>query len=140
VVYIDEVVQLNLPTASQSWQPLQQELYKVDNGGELFYQAIDTLLAKPETASLIFELFYFCLADGFRGRYANSPEKLKLYRSLLTHRIPTRNLIKRVQEQETPTRRIELVPFPKWTYAASVGIAVLGFALAHLVGYLELKF
>ncbi|MEC9464409.1 MAG: DotU family type IV/VI secretion system protein [Myxococcota bacterium] len=140
VVYMDEIVQLKLPRSSHSWHPLQQELYKLDNGGELFYQAIDTLMAKPDTPPIIFEVFFFCLADGFRGRYADSLDKIRLYRSIVSQRIPTRALFTPIQESSKATTRIELIPFPKWTYAVAFGAVCLGFTLAHLASYLELRF
>ena len=94
VIYIDELVQLRLSSIAAPWQPFfQRELYKIDNGGERFYQGIDNLLSKSDTPPIIFEVFYFCLVHGFRGRYVHDSEKVKFYRSVLSQRIPTRHLV-----------------------------------------------
>lgn len=138
VIYIDEMVQFRLSSAASGWQPLQRELYKIDNGGELFYEGIDNLMSKPETLPIIFEVFYFCISSGFRGRYLSDPDKLKYYRSMLSQRIPTRHLVGGDPEKQLPPARIDLVAFPKWYYAAAVGTGALALVLAFVASYLEL--
>ena len=138
VIYIDELVQLRLTSVASPWQPLQRELYKIDNGGERFYEGIDNLLSKSDTDSIIFEVFYFCLSHGFRGRYVNDPEKVKFYRSLLSQRIPTRHLVSGNPDKRVAPARIHLVAFPKWIYAAALGTGILGLICAYLASSLEL--
>lgn len=138
VIYIDEVVQLKLTTLARPWQPLQRELYKIDNGGERFYEGIDNLLSKSDTHSVIFEVFYFCLSHGFRGRYVSDAEKIKLYRSMLRQRIPTRHLVTGNPDKKLPVARISLVSFPRRLYAGAVGAGVLGICCAYLASYFEL--
>lgn len=138
VIYIDEVVQLKLTTLAQPWQPLQRELYKIDNGGERFYEGIDNLLSQSDTHPVIFEVFYFCLSHGFRGRYVSDAEKIKLYRSMLRQRIPTRHLVNGNPDKKLPVARIALVSFPRWLYAGAAGAGVLGVCFAYLASYFEL--
>ena len=147
VIYIDEIVQMRFQSLASPWQPLQRELYKIDNGGERFYDGIDNLLSKSDTHSMIFEVFYFCLVHGFRGHYVNDPEKVKFYRSVLTQRIPTRDLVRgasfgqqsqRRYARRSSDSRIHLVPFPKRLYAAAFGTGILGLVCAYLASSLEL--
>ncbi len=61
------------------WPPLQQELYQVVDAGDLFYELLDTVLAKTDTLSLLYEVYYFCLRDGFYGRYGVNPDRIADY-------------------------------------------------------------
>ncbi|MBT6178658.1 MAG: hypothetical protein HOI23_15535 [Deltaproteobacteria bacterium] len=138
VIYIDEVVQLKLTTLARPWQPLQRELYKIDNGGERFYEGIDNLLSKSDTPSVIFEVFYFCLSHGFRGRYVSDAEKIKLYGSMLRQRIPTRHLVSGDPDKKLPVARISLVSFPRRLYAGALSAGAFAVCCGYLFSYLEL--
>lgn len=135
VVYVDELVQIATAGRASDWPPLQRELYDVDNGGELFYTIIETLLKREETSPLIFETFYFCLNAGFLGQHQSEPTKIDEYKARLAFRIPIQRPALEPGSQEAAP--VELVAFPTWYYAAAAG-AVLGlFLLLHLFGYLE---
>ena len=81
VIYVDELVQSVFEGKARLYRPLQQELFEIDNGGEAFYSVADTLLRKAETLPLIFEVFYFCLSDGFRGMYVQEPARIEEYQA-----------------------------------------------------------
>lgn len=73
VALLDESV-LNMRDAAwDDWarRPLQDELFGGHMAGEWFFQHVERLLARPDTASLadLLELHHLCLLLGFKGRY-----------------------------------------------------------------------
>ena len=88
-IHYDELVLRRLPPNEQSaWPLLQQERFKIDDGGDKFYSFAEERLANPDTPPLVFEVLYFCLSDGFIGRYASDPARIAGYKSTLAARIP----------------------------------------------------
>ena len=78
--HCDEVVKMMiLDTQHLEWPPLQQELYQVADAGDLFYELLDNALTKPDTLPLVYEAYYFCLRDGFFGRYSIHPDRVTDY-------------------------------------------------------------
>ena len=130
VAYADELVQSVTYGGSTMWEPLQSELYEVDNGGEVFYSILDERLRQDETLPLIFEIFYFCLSDGFQGMYSHDARKIDEYKSRLAARIPLRPAGGDDAREPPP---VELVAFP-WQYyaiaAAAVVVVYVALALA----------
>ena len=55
----------SLDAKVQRWAPLQKELFNIDNGGELFFGAIDALLQRDETLPLIFGSFSSAFKTAF---------------------------------------------------------------------------
>ena len=73
VAFLDEsVLNARLPALSD-WarRPLQDELFGGHMGGEWFFQHVDQLLARPDSAELadLLEVHQLCLLLGFRGKY-----------------------------------------------------------------------
>lgn len=124
VVYADEMINGVTRTASTRWEPLQSELYEIDNGGEVFYSILDDRLRQEETHPLIFEVFYFCLRDGFCGAYASDSRKIDEYKARLLERIRTQPI-----EADTALKKevgpVDLVKFP-WRYHAVAAGTILG--------------
>lgn len=88
-IHYDELVLRRLsPTEQTAWPLLQSERYGINDGGDVFYSFADDRLANAETPPLVFEVLYFCLSDGFIGRYANDAAKIAGYKAKLTARIP----------------------------------------------------
>jgi type IV/VI secretion system ImpK/VasF family protein len=78
--HCDELVKKMILDIKQlEWPPLQQELYQVTDAGDLFYELLDNALAKSDTLPLVYEVYYFCLHDGFCGRYGGNVERLNDY-------------------------------------------------------------
>jgi type VI protein secretion system component VasF len=123
VVYVDELVATVMPGVTQRWEPLQGELYDVDNGGELFFSILDDRFRKEETPPVVFEIFYFCLNDGFFGMFAADRSKIDEYRARLRDRIPLRPT-NAGELGPRESRPVELVDFP-WQYYAGGAAAVL---------------
>ena len=132
VAHFDELVQTRYLEASESsWPPLQQELFKIDKAGELFYETLDDITRKPQTPPLVFEVYYFCLCHGFRGKYEGNPIKINEYMSILKHKIPVQEAVDEHLEQEERQIRIGRIGSAVWYYAA----AALFFAVIYSVFY-----
>lgn len=87
VFYLDERVMALLPLADKlAWPLLQDDVIPGDDGGEVFYKNADTLLniwgsgspsassapnpgLKPPAKDPALQLYYYCLGDGFHGRF-----------------------------------------------------------------------
>jgi type IV/VI secretion system ImpK/VasF family protein len=123
VVYADELVNAVAPGALR-WEPLQSELYEIDNGGEVFYSILDARLRQEETHPLVFEVFYYCLSDGFLGVHQSDPRKIDEYKVRLVERIRPKPV-----EPDAGARKeaapVVLVGLP-WRYHAVAAGAVLG--------------
>lgn len=135
VVYIDELLLSADNLLETDWQPLQLELFDIDDGGEQFYSALDILLAKEDTLSLVFECYYFCLKDGFRGLYADSPHKVEEYMIRLSARIPQFSPTQKEPESISP--EIHLIDFPYHYYAFSIGLVTALFLVLQLWGFID---
>lgn len=126
VVYIDEKVQSQLPFQRQTdWPPLQKELYDTFNGGEQFYDTIDDILRKADTHPFLFEVFYFCLSLGFKGKYGSTPKRIEEYKEALRSKISLpeveRDLI---NEDDEGFLTIEKPSY--WPYYAAVAVFLFG--------------
>lgn len=83
------------------WPPLQQELYQVADGGDLFYELLDNILGKADTLPLVYEVYYFCLRDGFYGRYGVNPDRISDYLKKLHSHIVLKPITTKVAELPT---------------------------------------
>ncbi|MEK6245637.1 MAG: type VI secretion system protein TssL, long form, partial [Pseudomonadota bacterium] len=69
---------------------LLAERHADSNGGEKFFELLDTLCGDPAANLALLEFFYVCLALGFEGRYrdaANGREELTALRARLLEQI-----------------------------------------------------
>jgi type VI secretion system protein ImpK len=76
VALLDETV-LNLRSpifASWVGHPLQMELWREDLAGEAFFNNLQSLMGRRDSAELadVLEVFYLCILLGYRGRYGLS--------------------------------------------------------------------
>jgi type VI protein secretion system component VasF len=122
VIYTDELMTSIGRGQSARWEPLQSELYEIDNGGELFFTILEEHLRKSETHPLIFQMFYFCLSDGFVGMCESDMRKLDEYKARLAQRIPLAPPPSGPEPR--PSRPVELVAFP-WKPYAWAGLAIM---------------
>ena len=127
IIYIDELVTSITRGEASKWEPLQSELYDVANGGELFYGLMEDHLRKSDTHPFVFQVFYFCLSDGFVGAAERDPRKIEQAKALLVARIPLAPTAPGWPEQ-TKEQPIELVKFPWRYYAWAVAAMVAGYA------------
>ena len=70
VAWVDELVLVSPWAEKPRWQqmPLQREYYRTTNAGAEFYTRLEAL-GEDESGRAARELYYFCMALGFRGRY-----------------------------------------------------------------------
>ncbi len=88
VAHIDEMIQTKyLTKMDSSWPLLQRELFQVENAGEMFFEILDDILIKPATLPFVFEVYYFCISYGFRGKYDQDPVRINHYLKSLKSRI-----------------------------------------------------
>lgn len=129
VIYFDEIVQSKVFEGQHAlWPPLQKELFQIDNGGEMFYELLDDILRKPETIPFVYEVFYFCLSDGFRGKYTENLLKIEEYKNKLRLKIP----LPKIEMQEKPVEIPNLMrsqKFPLWSYVGVVIFLILTYLL-----------
>ena len=101
VAQIDEVVLSHyLGRVHSGWPSLQKELFQIDNAGEVFYEILDDILLKPQTPLFIFEVYYFCLNYGFRGRYQDNPVKIKTYMKNISVKLEQDELVLAALEED----------------------------------------
>ncbi len=125
VAYFDEHIKTYYLAEKQlSWPPLQKELFQIDEAGELFYESVDDLLRKPQTIPFIYEVYYFCLSQGFQGKYSDNPVKISEYMKKLREKIPVVDL-STVQTAAEETGQVRLVGSALWYYLASAAVLVL---------------
>jgi type VI protein secretion system component VasF len=135
-IHFDEMVHQYLSDKTRIWSPLQKELFNIDNGGEIFFTTADELLKRAQTLPLVFEVFYFCLRNGFKGAFINTESRLKDYLARLEARIPLPNFTP-VTADAMDDQGVELLDFPWRYYVFGLG-AVLGvYCLLFLVGYID---
>jgi type IV/VI secretion system ImpK/VasF family protein len=132
VIYVDELARVITRGSAQSWEPLQSETFNIDNGGELFFWAIDERLRQQETHPLVFEVFYFCLNDGFVGMYQGDPLKIEEYKDKLRKRIPTRPTGGAARKDRIAPK---IVTFPWQYYAAAVGLTLAIYLVLRWYAY-----
>ena len=129
VAYFDEHVKTRYLDENQlSWPPLQKELFQIDEAGELFYETVDDLLRKPQTIPFIYEVYYFCLNQGFQGKYVDNPVKISEYMKKLREKIPVVDL-SNVQTAPEETGQVKLVGSAAWYYLASAAVLILCYFL-----------
>lgn len=84
VALLDESMHATGDAIAMQWaaRPLQDEIFGDNIAGEAFYEQVDDLLRRQDSAYVVdaLEVQLLCLALGFRGRYAadDSPERRTL--------------------------------------------------------------
>jgi hypothetical protein len=86
------------------WPTLQKQLLECRNGGERFFIKLDELLMQPCDFPVAIETYYFCLKQGFKGRYLHQPEKLQSYLEKCSDVI-TQNLVRAKSQGILQTKR-----------------------------------
>jgi len=76
VAFLDESVLSSTQPMFAEWprRPLQEEIFGGHLGGELFFQNVQGLLARPDSEDLadLLEVHQLCMLLGFHGRYSAS--------------------------------------------------------------------
>ena len=122
VAHIDEIVQNNILRAMNiDWPLLQKELFQVENAGEVYYEVLDSILQKPQTDPFIYEVYYFCLRYGFRGRYESKPATILEYIKKLQDKLQLEEK-RNLQPDKEATGHIKKIRSPYLYYVIGAGI------------------
>ncbi len=125
VALFDELVQTRFLDVSQiSWPTLQKELFQIDDAGEIFYETLEEILQKPQTLPFIYEVYYFCLNHGFKGRYNDNPLKISEYIKKLRKKIST-GMAENIQTDIEETGRFKFIGPRIWYYLAAAAIVCI---------------
>lgn len=71
VAFIDETILSSDWPRKEDWAstPLQLELYDQYDAGEVFFDRLDQLRENPRANAEALEIYYLCMALGFKGQY-----------------------------------------------------------------------
>ena len=119
---MQEYVQRHPP---DTWLPLQTELFEITDAGTLFYQYIDYFRGRNDIPVIIYEVFYYCLKDGYKGSKIADPTLRTAYMEELKVHIPTEKdqpIDTRTMVTEHAQRRI-----PIYAYYLIASVILLAF-------------
>ena len=133
VGFLDESVLNTRNPMFADWprKPLQEELFGIHMAGEVFFQNLDKLLARQDSADLadILEVHYLCLLLGFRGRYSiGGKAELNLVMNATADRIRRIRGVSPdpfIDTSEPEVVRVAEDPWVKRLIFAAAGCAVL---------------
>ncbi|MDR9467445.1 DotU family type IV/VI secretion system protein [Marinospirillum sp.] len=82
VAFIDETLMASGWQEAEAWgaHQLQKKYYDTANAGQEFFQQLDTLTLIDPADQDVREVFYYCLALGFKGRFFSPSEQAHLER------------------------------------------------------------
>jgi len=127
VAQIDELIQTNLlRTMNTSWPVLQKELFQIENAGEVFYEILDDILAKPQTHTFVYEVYFFCIRYGFRGRYESNPVKITEYLKKLQAKLKQDEIYAPPAEADEMVK-LKQFSSPYWYYLITAGVLVFAY-------------
>ncbi len=131
VVHCDELAALATRGAVTRWEPMQGELYEVEDGGERFYDHLAEALKQEATHPLVFEVYYFCLLDGFRGKLSPGSRQIEDYKAMVLPRIRSAEV--RFPLVSVQPAKPDLVPFAWRYYAIGAIVVVLVYVVLSLL-------
>ena len=144
VAFLDEtVLNLNNPVFAQ-WhkRPLQEELFGVHVAGKLFFQGVDRLVARDDSAHLadLLEVYYLCLLLGYSGQYNLGQDQkmgeLDFYRNKVSGKIDQIRRALYDSAPQAPEEAIQLTGRDPWVRRlALTAVLCLGLALIFYVLY-----
>jgi type IV/VI secretion system ImpK/VasF family protein len=129
VVHFDEVVRTSFPEADHvTWPLLQKELFDTDRGGDLFYQSVTELIEGPRLAPVVGNVYFFCLSVGFRGKFAQEPERrtqvMTRLRDWLAAAAPAATAIELASERPASLPRVPRIRSRLWPWAAAAALVL----------------
>lgn len=71
VAFLDETILSSSWAQKEAWMntPIQLELYDRFDAGEVFFDRLHDLLDDPRARAEVLEVYYLCMALGFKGKY-----------------------------------------------------------------------
>lgn len=134
VALIDEEMQRCLfENGRLTWPPLQKDFYGAYNAGEIFYKTIDDIIDEPKTPTIVYEVYYFILKRGFKGKHRDSKTQIAKHLDLLRDKIPlvTTSIKDQSDVQRSGARKARVKKTHYYLIAASLVVGVF-FLLQHL--------
>lgn len=133
VAFIDETLIASEWEYKEDWlsNPLQLQLYNRFDAGDEFYQRLNELRRRGGDAMQIAEVYYMCMALGFKGKYAlMEQEKLRViidetYRDIKRTRGKSALTLSPNGKRKEEFTEVMKKDVPVWIFA--VGAAALGF-------------
>ncbi len=136
VALVDEEMQgYDYNKIQARWAPLQKDFYGAYTAGEVFFEKTNKILDDPSVPSIVYEIFYFVLKKGFKGKYRDSKTQLYKYMQLLKDKIPV--VHPKVDEIELSPPYPKPEKHKKWKY---YGWAFSAFALIYVALYIYSNF
>jgi len=130
VLYFDERIMGQLPDfLATSWPLLQTRLTGRKTGGSDFFRLIDRLLDTEPQPEFLFEVYFFCLASGFQGQYADDLASLEGYKLRLRSRIVAPEPERHPRELASAGSPAPLRSPALYYLAALAVVVVVGFVL-----------
>ncbi len=120
--HCDEVARAHVDNfPSESWRPLQDELFGTGDAGNLFYKYIELFRGRNDISQITFQTFYFCLNDGFKGRHIFDPETKSGFMTELLSYIHIKAIPQEAFIEHNKPRKA-VWKLPAWTYYASIPV------------------
>lgn len=132
--FIDEMILTSSWPIKEAWmgKPLQLEYFNDFSAGEEFYAKLETLRAANPRKLGVLEVYYLCLALGFRGKYVDlqGMEKKKVLLDALARELKTARSGEGeggLSPQWQPTGQTPhlVKDFPAWMIAAACGLVLV---------------
>lgn len=128
-VHCDEIAHKYFVNAhASSWLSLQHQLYKTTNGGDMFFDYLDSFRGRNDINTLVYEVYFFCLTDGFSGKYMDNLTQLSSYTEDARCRISIPELYNK--RATAPKQMQSIRRIPTWLYYAVSGAVVM---ISHFV-------
>jgi type VI secretion system protein ImpK len=138
VAFLDETILASDWSEKEAWvnTPLQLELYDRYDAGEVFFDRLQTILDAPERRAEELEVYYLCLALGFKGKYQIHEQERRrellerAARALRDHADRTTDGLSPQGRPQAPAAGEQRYWVPTWV----IGVAALLAALLLYVG------
>ena len=133
--FVDEAILRSQWNGKEQWadNPLQLQMFETYLAGEGFFERLENLRSRGESAAEVLEIYYLCLVLGFEGKYGmEGGERISALAKLIHdelsrfRRIGAEGVSPRWKVMDGPTR--EENRLPRWliyTCAAVVIVCVL---------------
>ncbi|AJC48375.1 DotU family type IV/VI secretion system protein [Allofrancisella guangzhouensis] len=93
--YCDEMVnKINFKTDSgiTNWHLLQEEVYQRNDGGDYFFEIVESILDNPVFPKVVAQVLYLILALGFKGCYIGLQTEIDKYKNKLSVILPDQDV------------------------------------------------
>ena len=132
VAWVDEEMQsIDYNQLKARWNPLQKDFYSAYTAGEVFFETIDKILDDPTVPQIVYEVFYFILKKGFKGKYRDSKTQLSNYLELLKRKISVTH--PKNQQSEPASTFLKQEKRKKWHYYASAfGLSIITYLALYV--------